>query len=113
MTIPTTWPWHWPRSPCSSSRRSTFRPPSESGHRAMSLSTPHPGIPTSSADLEVLRAFEPIVRYTKGENFYPMAVEPYVRASSLWLYVADGADEELVAEGDLTLEGLVEPRDAT
>ena len=78
----------------------------------MSLSNPHPGIPASSADLEILRAFEPIVRYTKGEKFYPMAVEPYVEASSLWLYVADGADEELVAEGNLSLDGLVEPRDA-
>ena len=78
----------------------------------MSLSTRHPGIPASSADLEILRAFEPIVRYTKGEKFYPMAVEPYVQASSMWLYVADGADEELVAEGDLSLDGLVEPRDA-
>jgi hypothetical protein len=78
----------------------------------MSLSNAHPGIPASSADLEILRAFEPIVRYTKGEKFYPMAVEPYVQASSLWLYVADGADEELVAEGELSLDGLVEPRDA-
>jgi hypothetical protein len=78
----------------------------------MSLSTPHPGIPASSADLDTLRAFEPIVRYTKGEKFYPMAVEPYVQASSLWLYVADGADEELVAEGELSVDGLVEPRDA-
>jgi len=41
-----------------------------------------------------------------------MAVEPYVQASSLWLYVADGADEELVAEGELSVDGLVEPRDA-
>ena len=55
---------------------------------------PHPGIPASSSDFEVVRAFEPIVRYTKGEAFYPMAVEPYLRESSLWLYVPDGADEE-------------------
>ena len=41
-----------------------------------------------------------------------MAVEPYLRASSLWLHVPDGADEEIVAEGDLTPELMVEPRDA-
>jgi hypothetical protein len=76
----------------------------------MSLSSP--GIPSSSTDVEILRAFEPVVRYTKGEKFYPMAVEPYLRASSLWLYVPDGPDEEVVAEGDLTVERLVEPRDA-
>lgn len=79
----------------------------------MSPSNPHPGIPASSSDLEILRAFEPIVRYTKGEKFYPMAIEPYLRGSSLWLHVPDGPDEEVVAEGDLTLDGLVEPRDAS
>ena len=78
----------------------------------MSLSIPHPGIPASSSDLDILRAFEPIVRYTKGEKFYPMAVEPYLRESSLWLYVPDGVDREIVAEGELTLDRLVEPRDA-
>lgn len=41
-----------------------------------------------------------------------MAVEPYLRESSLWLYVPDGADEEAVPEGELTLDALVEPRDA-
>jgi hypothetical protein len=78
----------------------------------MSLSTPHPHIPANSSDVEILRAFEPIVQYTKGEKFYPMAVEPYLRESSLWLYVPDGADEEVIAEGDLTLDGLVEAREA-
>lgn len=41
-----------------------------------------------------------------------MAVEPYLGESSLWLYVPDGADEEAVPEGELTLDALVEPRDA-
>ena len=72
----------------------------------------HNGIQASSADIEILRAFEPIVRYTKGERFYPMDVEPYVRASSLWVLAPDGVEQELVAEGELTLDRLVEPRDA-
>jgi hypothetical protein len=63
-------------------------------------------------DLEILRAFEPVVRYTKGEKFFPMDVEPYVEASSLWLHVQDGTDREVVPEGELTLERLVEPREA-
>ncbi|HEX3455369.1 MAG TPA: hypothetical protein VHS03_12140 [Gaiellaceae bacterium] len=75
----------------------------------MSLSSP--GIPSNSTDVEILRAFEPVVRYTKGEKFYPMAVEPYLRASSLWLYVPDGPDQEVVAEGGVTVARLVEPRD--
>jgi hypothetical protein len=33
----------------------------------------------------VLRRFEPILRTTKGDKFYPMDVEPYVRTCSLWV----------------------------
>lgn len=32
---------------------------------------------------ELARRFEPIVRYSKGENFYPLAVEPYLAKCSL------------------------------
>jgi hypothetical protein len=67
---------------------------------------------TTDPDLELLRAFEPIVRYTKGEKFFPMHVEPYVEASSLWLHVPDAIDQEVVPEGELTLDRLVELRDA-
>jgi hypothetical protein len=66
----------------------------------------------AGSDLEILRAYEPVVRYTQGEKFFPMDVEPYVRASSLWLHVPDGTDREVVAEGELTLDRLVELRDA-
>ena len=41
-----------------------------------------------------------------------MDVEPYVEASSLWLHVPDGTDQEVVPEGELTLDRLVELRDA-
>jgi hypothetical protein len=64
-------------------------------------------------DLEILRAFEPVVRYTKGEKFFPMDVGPYVEACSLWLQVPDGTDLEVVPEGELNLERLVEMRDAS
>jgi hypothetical protein len=71
-----------------------------------------PGIPSTATDVDVLRAFEPIVRYTQGEKFFPMDVERYLRACSLWLYIPDGSDEEVVAEGALTMEALVQRRDA-
>ena len=29
------------------------------------------------------KKYEPIVRYSKGENFYPLAVEPYLEKCSL------------------------------
>jgi hypothetical protein len=77
------------------------------------LTSPAPhAIPSTATDLELLRTFEPVVRYTAGEQLFPMDVERYVRACSLWLYHPDDRDEEIVAEGDLTMESLVEPRPA-
>jgi hypothetical protein len=69
-------------------------------------------IPSTATELELLRAFEPVVRYTSGEQFFPMDVERYVRSCSLWLYHPDDHDEQVVAEGELTMEKLVEPRAA-
>jgi hypothetical protein len=64
----------------------------------------------NATDRALLRRFEPIVRYTRGENFFPMAVEPYVAECSLWV-LRPGEDPEcLVPEGELTLEKLAEPR---
>ena len=34
-------------------------------------------------DVELLQRFEPIVRFTQGEMFFPAAVEPYVNHASL------------------------------
>jgi hypothetical protein len=78
----------------------------------MSTSLDPPAIPSTAADLELLRAFEPVVRFTSGEQFFPMDVERYLRACSLWLYHPDDHDEQVVPEGELTLEKLVEPRAA-
>jgi hypothetical protein len=70
------------------------------------------GIPSTTTDLELLRAFEPVVRFTAGEQFFPMDVERYVSACSLWLYHPDDYDEQVVPEGELTIEKLLEPRPA-
>jgi len=71
-----------------------------------------PGIPSTTTDLELLRAFEPVVRFTAGEQFFPMDVERYVGSCSLWLYHPDDYDEQVVPEGKLTIEELLEPRPA-
>ena len=78
----------------------------------MSSSPDRHGIRSTAPDLELLRAFEPVVRFTAGEQFFPMDVERYVRACSLWHYHPDDYDEQVVAEGELTMEKLVEPRPA-
>jgi hypothetical protein len=78
----------------------------------MSTSPPPPGILSTATDLELLRTFEPVVRYTAGEQFFPMDVERYVASCSLWLYHPDDHDELIVPEGELTMESLVEHRAA-
>jgi len=58
----------------------------------------------------LLRRFEPIVRYTRGEQFFPMSVEPYLRRCSLWQQFPGSEAECLVPEGQLTVEALAQPR---
>jgi hypothetical protein len=65
---------------------------------------------TAEADRARLRRFEPVIRYTRGERFFPMDVEPYVRECSLWQQPPDEDPACLVPEGQLTLEKLAEPR---
>lgn len=60
------------------------------------------------ADLDLLGAYEPVVRYTRGELFFPTAVEPYAEQSSLWAGVAEGESDLLVAAQSLSLERLCE-----
>ena len=61
-------------------------------------------------DLTLLRSFEPVVRYTDGELFFPMAAESYVAACDL-LRAAPGVPPTvIVPAGSLTLEGLAEQR---
>lgn len=57
---------------------------------------------------ELLRRFEPILRFTRGEDFLPIAVEPYVRNCSLWTQRPEEKPACLVAQGELSLEGLAE-----
>src|SRR5215217_9305423 len=54
----------------------------------------------------LLRSFEPVLRFTKGEWFYPMDVEPYVRSCSLWVQHPDEEAVCVVPQGKLTLETL-------
>jgi len=59
-------------------------------------------------DLELLRRYEPVVRYTEGELFFPCAVEEYVNQCSL-LVRSDGRGRPattLVPAGELTVEML-------
>lgn len=60
------------------------------------------------ADLEkaLLRRFEPILRFTQGEQFFPIDVEHYVAQASLW-YQRPGEDAvHVLGAGEVTLERL-------
>ncbi len=78
------------------------------------MTTPadRPTIPAGASPLEILRRFEPVVRFTQGEQFYPIDVDRYVKECSLWAHYPDGRDELLVKQDDMDLEKLVEPRPA-
>lgn len=57
-------------------------------------------------DLALLRAFEPVVRYTKGEFFFPVSAERYVARAALWGDSGTGDDVLRAEPGTLTLEDL-------
>ena len=57
-------------------------------------------------DEALLRRFEPVLRCTKGDRFFPMDVESYVRACSLWVQRPGEEPVRVVPGGKLTLETL-------
>ena len=58
--------------------------------------------------LTLARRFEPVLRYTQGELFFPMAVERYVEASALFRRVPNKKMPELVApSAQLDLSTLI------
>jgi hypothetical protein len=61
------------------------------------------------SDLALLRRFEPVLRFTAGEHFFPINVQPYVRACSLWVQRPDEAPRLLVPNNQLDLQGLAHP----
>src|SRR4051812_24914886 len=62
------------------------------------------------ADLELalLRRFEPVLRFTRGEQFFPVDVEKYVELASLW-YQRPGDDPVcILGAGEVTLDRLTQ-----
>jgi hypothetical protein len=59
-------------------------------------------------DLELLSAYEPIVRFNTGELFFPTAVEDYIACCDLMERVAGQSPQVLVPRGELTLGALAD-----
>jgi hypothetical protein len=67
--------------------------------------------PGEASDLDLLRTFEPVLRFTKGERFFPTDVDRYVSRSSHWVRHPDGREEVVDRKGELDLERLVQHRE--
>ena len=59
-------------------------------------------------DLTLLRAYEPIVRYTDGELFFPHATQPYVAECDLWATSSRRATSLVVSHGELSNDRLAD-----
>ena len=59
------------------------------------------------SDLELLQAYEPVVRYTQGELFFPAAVSSYIPECDLFVGRSERDRRLLVPYGELTEERLV------
>lgn len=64
---------------------------------------------TQEEGLAILRRFEPEIRYTRGERFFPIDVDRYVNECSLWVKHPEKPPELLVPQGEMSLEQLVKP----
>ena len=63
--------------------------------------------PAGVDPVELVRRYEPVIRFTAGELFFPMAVEAYVEQSALWGRTAGQGERQcLVDHGDLDLDVL-------
>ena len=69
------------------------------------MKTESPGVQATKA---LLRRFEPVIRSTTGDKFYPMDVEPYVRACSLWVQRPGEEAVCVVPGGELSLDRLAQ-----
>jgi hypothetical protein len=57
-------------------------------------------------DLRLLRAYEPVARFTEGEYFFPVSVERYVSRAGLWRLEPGESPVQVVAPGELGLDSL-------
>ena len=57
-------------------------------------------------NLNLLRQYEPIMRFTRGELFFPCAVDEYLRLCSLWKRDTAGNETRIADVGTLSAEKL-------
>ncbi|MDI6099527.1 hypothetical protein QLQ12_13065 [Actinoplanes sp. NEAU-A12] len=57
-------------------------------------------------DLRLLRAYEPVARFTEGEYFFPVSAERYVSRAGLWRIEPGTSPVQIVRPGGLSLDTL-------
>jgi hypothetical protein len=57
-------------------------------------------------DLRLLRAYEPVAKFTEGEYFFPVSVDNYVRQASLWRAEPGSSPVQILGPGQLSLDKL-------
>lgn len=57
-------------------------------------------------EIELLRLYEPVIRFTEGEMFFPCAVDDYLIHCALWQITKDGAARRLATPGALSVDTL-------
>lgn len=65
---------------------------------------------SESDQATLLKRFEPILKFTVGERFFPYNVDDYVERSSLWVKAPKLPPEEVVSESELNLDQLSSTR---
>lgn len=60
----------------------------------------------SDDELRLLRAYEPVARFTQGEFFFPVSAERYVSRAGLWRSEAGESPVLEIPPGGLTLDAL-------
>ena len=76
--------------------------PNEPPIVAMNLSTPF----DTATSQDLLRRFEPVLQFTRGERFFPADVDSYLASCSLWVQQPDTQPVCLVPTGELSASML-------
>src|SRR5260221_9937214 len=64
----------------------------------------------SAEDLALLGRFEPVLRFNRGEQFFPMDADRFLAAAGLCVQRPDAPPETLVPRGELTAAYFAQPR---
>ena len=64
-------------------------------------------LPAGVDPVALVRRYEPVIRFTEGELFFPMAVDAYVEQAALWGRTGGRGDRQRhVGHGELNLDAL-------